>query len=184
MSTYNKTINFMHPHNMGWAIVGIRWVTILFFTLLLGVGQIASSQTDQTPVTTKQVSERSKSWKSFEELRRKYRLGDLNDAQMWKQLMEINKTLQTLPPAQQAAILQTQARVLKSGGFPILAAINAAQALRRAPHPLDDENKRSWAILKEVSREKPIQNLLEIVADNVNLGGKLPASFGTDWRYI
>lgn len=144
----------------------------------------AEKNTKTAEVTTKSADRSSATWNSFQEMRRKYRLGELSDAAMWKQLMTISGGLTKLPPLQQAQILQTQANVLRSGGFPILSAINAAQALRRAPAPLDDEFRRSWTILREVSRELPIQNLLEVVADNIPLNGKLPAAFGTEWRYV
>ncbi|MCX6124965.1 MAG: hypothetical protein NTV34_09495 [Proteobacteria bacterium] len=126
----------------------------------------------------------SKTWDSFQEMRRKYRLGELNDSGMWAQLMSISSNLLSLPPAQQATILQAQASVLKQNGFPILAAINAAQAIQHTKQPLDDEFKRSWTILKEVSLKFPIQNLLEDVADHATLNGELPAAFNTEWNYI
>lgn len=158
-------------------------------TIVILAGSLASSLAIGANVATArassiQLSEKTSTWKSFVEMRRKYRLGELSDSKMWQRLMEINSGIGSLAPAHQATILQTQASVLKAGGFPILAAINAAQAVRRAPKPLDTEYKRSWAILSEVSRVMPIHNLLEVVADNVSLEGRLPSTFETEWRYI
>lgn len=123
-------------------------------------------------------------WKSFVDMRRRYRLGDINDQALWSELSTIIEQLNTLPPAQQAAILQTQANILNKIGYPILAAVHAAQALRQSSAPLDDDYKRSWQILREVSRQYPIQNLLEIVAENAKLNEKNPPAFGSDWNYI
>lgn len=144
----------------------------------------AFAQDGKKSSSTRSANVNSPTWKSFTEMRRRYRLGELNDSEMWKELVTLNDSIPTLPAAQQASILQTQASVLNTGGYPILAAINAAQALRRASQPLDEEFKRSWTILREVSRQLPIQNLVESVAEDISLGNNLPPAFGTEWKYI
>ena len=126
----------------------------------------------------------SPTWKSFVELRRKFRVGELNDKEMWNELTTIGDQISTLKPEQQASVLQTQASILQKTGYPILSAVYASQALKKTATPLDDEYKRSWQILREVSREFAIQNLLESVASAVKLGDKVPAAFGTDWYFI
>lgn len=126
----------------------------------------------------------SQTWKNFIELRRKFRIGELNDKEMWNELTTIGDQIKTLKPEQQASVLQTQASILQKTGYPILSAVYASQALKKTASPLDEEYKRSWQILREVSREFPIQNLLESVAAAVQLGGNVPVSFGTDWNFI
>jgi hypothetical protein len=49
---------------------------------------------------------------------------------------------------------------------------------------LDEEFKRSWQILRDVSRKQPIQNLVDLVAANTKLNGKMPPIFGSDWNYF
>ncbi len=129
-------------------------------------------------------SNNSKAWKSFQDVRQKYRSGVYDDTRVWGELTKIQDKLDELTQSQQAAFLQTQAMTLKSAGYPILAAISSAQALRRSDNPLSDDMKRSWQILREVSRAVPIQNLLEVVSENVKIGDKIPSSFNADWKYI
>lgn len=126
----------------------------------------------------------SQNWKNFVELRRKFRVGELNENEMWNELTTIGDQISTLKLEQQASVLQTQAAILQKTGYPILSAVYASQALRKTSTPLEDEFKRSWQILREVSREFPIQNLLENVAEGVRLGDKVPSAFGTDWNFI
>ncbi len=126
----------------------------------------------------------SQNWKNFVELRRKFRVGELNEREMWNELTKIGDQIQTLKAQQQASVLQTQASILQKTGFPILSAVYASQALRKTATPLDDEFKRSWQVLREVSREFPIQNLLENVAETVQLKDGVPSAFGTDWHFI
>jgi hypothetical protein len=126
---------------------------IILTTTIIGSSVTSFAQSQQN---SSNASGKNDTWNSFLEMRRKYRQGEINDAGIWRQLVEINASIGTLPPVQQATILQTQAAVLKSSGFPILAAINAAQSLRKAPDPLDDDYKRNWTILKEVSQQYPI----------------------------
>lgn len=126
----------------------------------------------------------AQTWKNFMELRRKFRVGELNDKEMWNELTTIGDQISTLKPEQQASVLQTQASILQKTGYPILSAVYASQALKKTASPLDDEFKRSWQILREVSREFPIQNLLESVAGALSLVDKVPTAFGTDWYFI
>ncbi|MCX6116531.1 MAG: hypothetical protein NT027_03245 [Proteobacteria bacterium] len=125
-----------------------------------------------------------KTWSRFQDLRVKYRTGEINDKEMWGLLVELNEVLPKLPGEQQATILQTQANVLSRNGYPILAAINAAQAIKKASDPFSNDYSRSWTIIKEVSREKPIQNLLESIAESLIHHKKNPGTFGSDWKYI
>jgi tetratricopeptide (TPR) repeat protein len=123
-------------------------------------------------------------WENFNQLRRQYRQGEIDDQTMWAGLTTINEGLDKLPKDQQATVLQTQASVLERNGYPILAAINASQSLKKATNPYDDEWKRSWTIIKDVSASNPIQNLQESVAEDLLKFAKDPVSFGTDWKYI
>ncbi len=153
-------------------------ITIISIFALLWINVVKTNTAFASTET--QASE----WKDFLELRNKYRLGEINDQEMWKSLVAINIGLQKLPAENQAIILQTQAHILRRNSYPILAAINAAQAVKKSPEPFSDEFKRSWSILFEVSQEQPIQNLLESVAESLLKHDKSPQSFGTNWKYI
>jgi hypothetical protein len=126
----------------------------------------------------------SKSWASFTELRRKYRNGEISDREAWDSVAKISTDLRRLTKSQQAAILQTHATLLLKAKQPILASLYAAQALRESPEPLTEEYKRSWQILREVSKDHPLQNLLEAVATSVNAQDKPIPIFGSDWNFF
>ena len=126
----------------------------------------------------------SKTWATFQTLRKTYRQGQITDNAMWESLAKLSNDLPQLSPVQRASILQVQAGLLAKAKRPILASIYATNAIIESPNPLDDENKRSWQILRDVSRKEPIQNLVELVAANTKLSGKSVPAFGSDWNYL
>jgi tetratricopeptide (TPR) repeat protein len=126
----------------------------------------------------------SKTWDAFQKLRKDYRNGEIGDDGMWAAISTIAEDIKSLTRPQQAAILQTQAVLMQRNNQPILAAVYAAQALRDASNPLDDDYRKSWQILREVSREHPIQNLIEIVATSIDIPKRSAPGFGTDWNYF
>ena len=127
---------------------------------------------------------KSKTWEKFVEVRRKYRAGGISEEQAWAEVTLLADDLKSLNKSQQASLLQTQATLLNKANQPVLSSIYAAQALRDADNPIDDDYRRSWQILRDVSREYPLQNLLEIVATSVNIGDKKAPGFGSDWNYF
>lgn len=149
-----------------------------------------SSPTTSTVISeTKSTENRSpslkpKTWENFLDLRRKYRAGEVSDQQAWNSIVTFENDLKSLGKTQQAALLQTQATLLYKANQPVLASLYAAQALRGADDPTDDDYRRSWQILRDVSREYPLQNLLEIVATSVEIGAKKAPGFGSDWNYF
>lgn len=145
--------------------------------------------TSQDPIkldapTVKTTKSKSKTWDSFIELRRKYRAGEIGDAQAWAEVTNLADDIKSLSKSQQASFLQTQATLLNKANQPVLSSIYAAQALRDAEDPTDDDYRRSWQILRDVSREYPLQNLLEIVATSVDVRDKKAPGFGSDWNYF
>jgi tetratricopeptide (TPR) repeat protein len=146
-----------------------------------------TSSNDLTPDTKKSTQTqkvKSKNWDSFVELRRKYRSGEITERQAWKAIVKLEGDLKSLTKTQQSAVLQTQATLLNKANQPVLASLYAAQALRGADDSTDDDYRRSWQILRDVSREYPLQNLLEIVATSVDIGEKKAPGFGSDWNYF
>jgi tetratricopeptide (TPR) repeat protein len=126
----------------------------------------------------------AKTWEAFQNLRKKYRNGEIADDGMWAAISTIAEDIKVLKRPQQAAILQTQGTLMQKNGQPILAAVYAAQAIRDADDPLDDDYRKSWQILRDVSREYPIQNLIEIVATSIDISKKPAPGFGSDWNYF
>ena len=139
---------------------------------------------ESTTLSKKPGGSESKIWTKFQDLRKSYRKGQISDEDMWSALSKLSEDLPRLPATQRANILQVQATLLIKAKRPILASIYASQSLIEAQNPLDDEFKRSWQILRDVSRKQPIQNLVDLVAANTKLNGKMPPVFGSDWNYF
>lgn len=139
----------------------------------------------ENPLTSKKAgAPEQKTWSKFQDLRKSYRKGQINDRDMWTALSDISESLSKLTPAQRSTVLQVQAALLSKADRPILASIYASQSVIEAENPLDDEYKRSWQILRDVSRKQPIQNLVDLVASNTKLNGRNAPAFGTDWNYF
>lgn len=139
----------------------------------------------ENPLTSRKTgSLEQKTWAKFQDLRKSYRKGQINDRDMWTALSDISEGLSKLTPAQRSTVLQVQAALLSKADRPILASIYASQSVIEAENPLDDEYKRSWQILRDVSRKQPIQNLVDLVAANTKLNGRNAPAFGPEWNYF
>ena len=125
-----------------------------------------------------------KAWEAFQDIRRKYRAGEIGDEGMWAAITSIADEITTMSHAQQASVLQTQSTLMFKANQPILAAVYAAQAIRDAGDPFSDEYRRAWQILRDVSKTNPIQNLVEIVATSIDTSNKSAPGFGSDWNYF
>ncbi len=156
--------------------------------LSLGLTGIFATSTNSFAEAKKEIvkpgSVDAKAWVEFQELRRRYRGGEIGDEGMWAAVTGIADEFPTMTRYQQASILQTQATLMSTAKHPILSAVYAAQALRDAAEPLDEEYRRSWVILREVSRSYPIQNIIEDIGSTINLKGKPAPGFGGDWNYF
>lgn len=120
----------------------------------------------------------------FGKLKREYRQGNISRRTMWDKLTALHDRGTQLSLEDRMSLLQTQATMLLEGGYPITAAIYAAQAIRIAERPAERELSQAWTILRRVSEKRPIQNLLDIVADKVDLGSRSAPAFGSDWSYF
>jgi hypothetical protein len=116
-------------------------------------------------------------------LKKGYRLGEISRRSMWEQLAWLHERGQRLSDTDRVSLLQTQAIMLQEGGYPILAAIYASQALKISSAPLAADAEPAWTVLRRASEKQPIQSVLEIVADTVDLKGKPAPVFGSDWWY-
>lgn len=117
-------------------------------------------------------------------LKRAYRMGEINRRSMWEELSKLHDRGTVMTAPDRVSLLQSQSSMLVEAGYPVLAAIYASQAVKIASSPLDKELEPSWSILRKVSEKRPIQSVLEIVADSVDLKGKAAPVFGTDWNYF
>lgn len=156
----------------------MRGIAIILLGLALPTGEAAFAKKKAAP--KKQITLHDK----FMKLKRDYRQGDISKVKMWAELARVNEQGDRLSATDRVSLLQTQAIMLQEGDYPILAAIYSSQALKLTKQPLDQDLRPSWDILQKTSERRPIQNLIEIVADAVDLKGKDAPSFGSDWNYF
>jgi tetratricopeptide (TPR) repeat protein len=165
--------------------VGVSQKILILSLALTGIFATSTNSFAQAnKENIKQGSQDTKGWVQFQELRRRYRGGEIGDEGMWAAITAIAGEFPTMTRPQQSAILQTQASLMSKANNPILSAVFAAQALRDAADPLDEEYRRSWVILREVSRSYPIQNIIEDIGSTIDLKGKPAPGFGGDWNYF
>lgn len=119
----------------------------------------------------------------LQQLKREWRLGNIDDKTMWLQISSLTAKLDDYNSRDRSQLLQTNAQLLFDGGYPIIASILAAQAITAAEDPEDKDLVASWTLLSQVSQNKPIGNLLEVLARNVSVKGAAPV-FGNDWYYF
>jgi tetratricopeptide (TPR) repeat protein len=117
-------------------------------------------------------------------IKKSYRMGDITAKVAWDRLDSLTSKGGSMIQADRVSLLQAQAALLSEAGYPILAAIYSSQAIKTAERPLSKDLNPSWEILSSVSEKKPIQTILEIVAEQVDLRGKNPSSFKSNWHYI
>jgi len=121
--------------------------------------------------------------KSLDALASQLRTGEIKEKQMWVGLNKVSNSMKPLPKASKVRIFQTQAQMLLDDKYPVIAAIYASQAIKLSGKPFDPSIVRSWAILKEVSQDHPIQNLMENLAEKLHISDKEAPKFGSDWFY-
>lgn len=133
---------------------------------------------------TSAISEDPRLHERFLGLKQRYLQGELSQPAAWAELSWFHDRGARLNRTDRVTLLETQSVMLDEAGYPILAAIYASQAIKLAINPLAPELDPAWAIMRRVSEKEPIQSVLEIVADGVDLkGGKVPV-FGDDWNYV
>ena len=149
-----------------------------------GEGRSSGARSEEASNDSKSRKTRDGGRQQLTKLKRQYRLGEINDRAMWSALTVLHDDGRRLSRKDRAELLQTQASMLFDAGYPILSAVYATQALKVADDPMDKDVHRSWKIVELVSRRRPVQNLLEILADDINLKGKPAPELGTDWYYF
>jgi len=176
------------------------FTTITILAMLMGSGvAIAKKQSSKSQVNdsekskSKASSKKSKRSKKVAKkrttsdrlslIKKRYISGVIQDKEMWVELSKIHANGKGLTKDDKVSLLQMQATLMLNEDYPISAAIYASQAIKVAEDPNDKKVARAWHILKKVSEEQPIQNLLEIVANKVPVSGKAP-EFGTNWNYF
>ncbi len=146
-------------------------------------GKTGKGKAAKSKAVVKAPAKKATLHEKFVNLKRSYRQGEIGRRDMWAQLSVLHAKGDRFNAEDRVSLLQTQATMLLDGGYPILSAIYASQAVKIAETPLSQDLEPSWTILRRVSEKRPIQSVLEIVADNVDLKGRKAPVFDTDWNY-
>ena len=117
-------------------------------------------------------------------LKRDYRRGIINSRAFWDALADLHMRGSQLTDVDRISLLQTQSVLLNEAGYPVTAAIYASQAINLSNRPTDRILAPAWSILRRVSMNRPIQNLLDTVADKLKLQGKVVPEFESEWNYF
>jgi hypothetical protein len=113
-----------------------------------------------------------------------YLRGKLAAHEFWAELTKIHRQSSKMAREDRVDLLQAQSYMLSKAGYPVASAIYAAQGLKTTENPAGKDLSASWKILKHVSTREPIQNLLEVLAENMRGKHKSVPSFGSDWNYF
>ena len=115
-------------------------------------------------------------------IKKKYHDGDINKQELWKGIEKIPS--KSLSPSKLPIKKQIQAQVLKEEGYEIIASIYASQAIRYSKKPSAPQLDGTWKLLAEISEKKPIQYVLEDLAQKIGKKIKTPKYIGNNWNYI
>jgi tetratricopeptide (TPR) repeat protein len=119
----------------------------------------------------------------LDELKRRYRTGEISNTKLWEELAELDSS-NRLSKGKEKSLVQLQASLLYDSKNSLLAAMYAAESLNGVSNPMTSEFTRSWTILSDVSKTNPIQLVLENLAVDINTGNTAPPAFGANWFYF
>ncbi len=119
----------------------------------------------------------------FNQIKSKYRRGEISKAQLWAQMQNFEKSSVRLTHDNRLKLLQLQSLMLRSDGYPITSSLYAIEALKKSKSSSYKDTQSAWVILAETSRKQPIQNLLEETASQIKTK-KTPPGFGNNWFYF
>ena len=160
-------------------------MTIRLFTILIGLSLSLSAGDMFAKGKTKRSAKKKRTPESeFYRLKKEFRKGKVGERRMWSELGKIHRYSKTMSQKSRASLLQTQSYMLYNADYPILASIYASQAISLSKDHDANVLNRSWEILRRVSEDQPIQNLLEVLAAKIDLKKGEAPSFGTDWNYF
>lgn len=119
----------------------------------------------------------------FKQLRGDYNARRLTGASAWAKFYAIEKRSKELNKAERASLYQIQADILMRSGYPILASVYAADAIKTHPIATHRDLGKAWSTLKVITRQKPLQMLTEELAEELVVDSKVPY-FDRDWHYF
>jgi len=118
----------------------------------------------------------------FDKIKTAYRKGTISKSQLWQELQYFENSSSRLSQDNELKLLQLQAIMMKTEGYPILSSLYATEALKNGKKSTYKETQAAWMLLAEASRDYPIQNLLEQTAEDLKVKSP-PPGFGNNWFY-
>jgi len=118
----------------------------------------------------------------FDKIKTAYRKGKISKPQLWKELQYFENSSNKLSNSNDLKLLQLQAIMMKTEGYPILSSLYAVEALKNGKKASYKDTQAAWTLLAETSRNYPIQNLLEQTAQSLKVKSA-PPGFGNNWFY-
>ncbi len=113
-----------------------------------------------------------------------YTENKIRSAYAWEKLGEIEEN-GSLKLETRVYLIQQLALILEKNQYPILSAIYASQAITASKNPSANDILIAWKVLYRLSNKYPIQNILEVLAENLlNNPPENPPAFGSDWNYF
>ncbi|MBF0440792.1 MAG: hypothetical protein HQK54_02695 [Oligoflexales bacterium] len=113
----------------------------------------------------------------------KYRKGQISAKTLWMTIGRISSKADRLSDSGIILFTQIKSELILKAGYPVIAATYAADSLKISSNPFDKRNHNTWTRLHAISEQRPIQYILEDLAQNIKAPG-LPYSFENDWNYI
>lgn len=118
----------------------------------------------------------------YKQIKGDYRAGRLKGASAWTKLDYLEQRSKKLPKNMHANMYQMQADVLTKSGYPILASLYAAEAIKMHKDASSKELSRSWSLLQTISKQRPLQIVKEDLARVVSAKVNVP-HYKRDWNY-
>ena len=157
--------------------------SLIFAPVALGGSKKAKTASKAQVVQKK--NDKAEAERRFHLLTEEYRTNKITASVFWKKLNTFGaEHYDQLSLASKTNYNQIRANILGQDGYPLLASFYAADAIKIAANPLDDALTPSWKILESVSKDRPIQYILENLAGSVRLASENPPAFGNDFNYI
>lgn len=115
-------------------------------------------------------------------IRQMYQLNSMAPRALWDSLSNLETQVQTLDENNRLNWSLIRADILLKANYPVAAAVIAADMIKAAKDPLDNNLKGAWHLLNRTSRSGQVQFILEDLALTVKLKA-LPPFFNADWNY-
>lgn len=117
-------------------------------------------------------------------LTKKLLRGEISNKKAWAEAIKLEVMSKNIKGKEKALLFQLQSKILYNSDYKILSALYASKALRHSEDKYDKVMTLSWSNLKKISKARPIQDILSLMAKEVGIRNDLPPAWDEDWHYI